>query len=199
MFKIIKEAVSRQGVFSMSIQYKTFWFGLIGICAVMLFASMAKAELDVWMPKNDGLWGAWPNALAISPDGSTVYAGVQGGIYKSTDEGNSWERILGDTVKALAINPQTPSTIYAGTEYNGVYRSEDGGDTWEQINEGLTNLEVTALAINPITSTTVYAGTNGGGVYRSTDGGYNWVEINSGLTNFDVRALAINPITSTTI
>ena len=183
----------------MSTRHKILCVGLISVFAVMLFASLASAQLGVWMPKNDGLWGAWPSALAISPDGGTVYSGVQGGVYRSTDGGDSWERILGNTIKALAINPQTPSTIYAGTEGNGIYRTTDGGDSWEQINNGLTNPYVYSLAINPVTPSTVYAGTDGGGVHRSTDGGDNWEQIISGLANLDVRALAINPITSTTI
>ena len=171
---------------------------MIGLLVLLTGVPMAYAGTNVWTPKNDGLYGAWPNALAISPDGGTVYAGVQGGVYKSTDGGDSWEQILGRTVKALIINPQTPSTIYAGTEGNGVYRSMDGGDSWEPINEGLTNLDVRALAIDPIAPTTIYAGA-GDGVFKSIDGGDNWEPKNAGLINTDIWSLAINPGTPTTI
>ena len=40
------------------------------------------------------------------------------------------------TVRALAIDPSTPTTLYAGTE-RGVYKSTDGGDTWAGVNNGL--------------------------------------------------------------
>jgi photosystem II stability/assembly factor-like uncharacterized protein len=102
-------------------------------------------------------------------------------------------------VRALAINPQTPSTIYAGTNGGGVFRSINGGDDWTQINRGLTFPNVTALAINPQTPSTIYAGTPGGGVYRSINGGDDWTKINKGLTFPNVTALAINPQNPSTI
>ena len=66
----------------------------------------------------------------------------------------------------LAINPLTPSTLYAGTWGGGVFRSTDSGATWTAVNTGLTNQSVYALAINPLTPSTLYAGTWGGGVFR---------------------------------
>ncbi len=62
-------------------------------------------------------------------------------------------------VYALAINPATPATLYAGTDGGGVFKSTDSGGTWTAANTGLTNLTVYALAINPATPATLYAGT----------------------------------------
>ena len=57
---------------------------------------------------------------------------------------------LTDTdVFALAIDPQTPSTVYAGTDAGGVYKSTNGGATWSAINSGLTTTNVPAVAIDP--------------------------------------------------
>ena len=59
----------------------------------------------------------------------------------------------------LAIDPATPTTIYAGTFNSRVFKSTDGGIAWKAIGpEGPRNLEIQHLAIDPITSTTVYAG-----------------------------------------
>ncbi|MFA5873549.1 MAG: hypothetical protein WC832_06260, partial [Anaerolineales bacterium] len=72
---------------------------------------------------------------------------------------------LTDThVRALAIDPTTPSTLYAGT-YGGVFKSTNGGGNWSALNTGLTNTDVYALAIDPTTPSTLYAGTHGGGVF----------------------------------
>jgi photosystem II stability/assembly factor-like uncharacterized protein len=62
-------------------------------------------------------------------------------------------------VLALAVDPVTPSTTYAGTRTEGVFRSTDGGDTWSPRNRGLrpgTNVGV--LAIDPTNPGTLYAG-----------------------------------------
>jgi len=123
------------------------------------------------------------------------------GCTRAPTAGANW-RAIGLTnryVRALAIDPQRPTTLYAGTD-GGVYKSTDGGASWRAINTtGLTNRNVWALAIDPQTPTTLYAGTRGGGVYKSTDGGARWQAINTGLTNLEVRALAIDPQTPTTL
>jgi len=104
----------------------------------------------------------------------------------------------GGDARALAINPTTPTTLYAGTNGNGVFKSTDSGGTWSAANMGLTNLRVRALAIDPTTPATLYAG-GGGGVFKSSDSGGTWAAANTGLTNLDVRALAINPTAPATL
>src|SRR5207245_4572812 len=66
-------------------------------------------------------------------------------------------------VDALAIDPQTPTTLYAGTPYGGVVQSTGGGATWSSID--VPSTPVYALAIDPQTPTTLYAGTDSGGVF----------------------------------
>ena len=104
----------------------------------------------------------------------------------------------GGIIRALAIDPQTPTTLYAGT-WDGVFKSTDGAATWSEFNAGLTHTDVYALAIDPQTPTTLYAGTWGGGVFKSTNGGAHWSALNAGLTNTYVRALAIDPQTPSTL
>jgi hypothetical protein len=144
--------------------------------------------------------GAWshgqgptdPYALAIdSLNASNVFVGTGNGVFKSTDGGLTWSAI-GPTnthVLALAIDPSTPSTIFAGTDGNGVFKSTDGGLTWSAI--GPTNTHVLALAIDPSTPSTIFAGTDGDGVFKSTDWGVSWSAI--GPTNTHILALAIDP------
>src|SRR5438477_10566441 len=79
-----------------------------------------------------------------------------------------------ETINALAIDPQTPTTLYAGTSGPGVFKSTDGGTTWRAVNTGLDPRRCCfALAIDPQTPTTLYASTDGG-VFKSTDGGESW-------------------------
>jgi hypothetical protein len=98
-------------------------------------------------------------------------------------------------ILSLAIDPATPTTIYAGNV--GVLKSTNSGGSW--INTGPANSAVTALVIDPATPTTLYAGTDSYGVYKSTNGGANWSWVSSGLTAADIRALAIDPKTPATV
>ena len=72
-------------------------------------------------------------------------------MFKSTNGGTNWTAInTGPTytyIYALAINPQTPDTLYAGT-WGGVFKSTNGGTNWTAINNGLpTTFFVNALVI----------------------------------------------------
>ena len=89
--------------------------------------------------------------------------------------------VLG-VVTALAVDPQTPSIIYAGTSGGGVFKSADGGGSWSAINTGLSNLYVADLVIDPQTPTTLYLITDtcwcpDTGAFQTTDGGATWSAI----------------------
>ncbi len=138
---------------------------------------------------------------------SRLYAATYHGAFKSTDGGDTWNAAntgLPDnsSVTALAIDPNTPSTLYVSSysEVTGgaVYKSTDGGDTWNVANTGLPdNTVVTALAIDPTTPRTLYAATYGvfkSSVFKSTDAGATWGEADAGLTDPSVFTLAIEPL-----
>lgn len=69
-------------------------------------------------------------------------------------------------VRALVIDPGSPSVLFAGTWEGGVYKSADGGASWSQMNAGLPNTYVLSLALDPTTTGVLYAGTEGGGVFK---------------------------------
>src|SRR5207245_2080938 len=96
----------------------------------------------------------------------------------------------GGFIPALTVDPQNPSTVYAGTD-GGVFKSTNGGANWSAANSGLTATDVRALAVDPQNPSTVYAG--GDGVFKSTNGGATWNAANSGLLGTGVAALAVDP------
>ena len=63
-------------------------------------------------------------------------------MFKSTNGGGDWSAIntglTTTVVLALAIDPATPATLYAGTG-GGVFKSTDGGGNWGTVNTGLTD------------------------------------------------------------
>ena len=126
-----------------------------------------------------------------------------GGVFRSTNKGVNWQAIRNGLTNAdvlvLAIDPTSPSTLYASPFGDGVFRSTDGGANWQAVNHGLTDSEVSALALDPSNPSTVYAGVWRGGVFRSTNKGASWQAINSGLTDRAVLALAIDPTNPSTL
>jgi len=66
----------------------------------------------------------------------------------------------------LAIDPEVPTTLYAGTN-DGIYKSTNGGSSWDLFSAGLTAMKISTLAIDPAIPTTLYAGTATGGVFAA--------------------------------
>ena len=112
--------------------------------------------------------------------GSTCLAAAADGLYRSTDAGLSWQRILtGGRCLSLAA---CGDVVLAGTESDGVLRSEDGGRTWSGANTGLRDTAVLSLALSPIFDADGlgFAGT-ASGLYRTRSGGRAWREVDLGL------------------
>ena len=110
---------------------------------------------------------------------------------------NRWTAIGldGANVVALAVDPRSPLTIFAGTAGSGVLKTTDGGASWTTTNGALPTVNVTALAIDPSTPSTVYVGTDTG-LFKSTDGGQTWLAANGGLADAPdvyITAIAIDP------
>jgi hypothetical protein len=97
--------------------------------------------------------------------------------------------------RALAIDPLTPGTLYAGTNGTGVFKSTDAGVTWNAANTGLP-ADVRALAIDPHTPSTLYAGAVPG-LFKSTDAGATWDKLTTEF--FFATALVIDPLTPSTL
>ncbi len=108
-------------------------------------------------------------------DGSTY----QGILFKSVDGGVNWTDIyttISGYVYSLAIDPNSPNKIYAGT-YSGVYRSSDSGLSWIKNNGYVYSYE---LAIDPTNPDIIYSGYSGS-VFKSINGGINWNQYRDGL------------------
>jgi len=94
----------------------------------------------------------------------------------------------------VLLNPEKPTSIYAGGLSAGVILSEDGGATWRSITSGLPSMEVEALAIHAFRRETLYASIRGGGIYRTENGGQQWQRMNGGPPNRPLLALTHSPL-----
>ena len=146
--------------------------------------------------------------IVIHPDDpNTVYVAAQGalyapnpdrGIYKSTDGGDTWRKVLfvNDSTGAieLSMDPNYPNILYAamwqgqrtpwkvisGGAGSGLYKSVDGGETWNEMTEGLPDqMGKMAIAVSA-NSNKIYALIEGnsveekGGLFVSNDAGKSW-------------------------
>ena len=156
-------------------------------------------------------------AIVVDPrDPSRVFAAVLGhpygpnterGVFRSSDGGETWERVLytDDNTGAVdvALDPTTPQTVFAalwaarqapweiGSSWtlpanNSLYKSTDGGTTWRRVTAGLPGaddgLGRIGLGFAASAAGRVYAilgAKRGGGLYRSDDGGEQWRPVNA--------------------
>ncbi|GAB1309093.1 hypothetical protein KH5_17760 [Urechidicola sp. KH5] len=152
--------------------------------------------------------------IAIHPSNpDIVYAAVLGnlykptedrGVYKSTDGGLTWSKILFSDTQAgavdLQLDPTNPRILYASTwriqrtpyslssggDGSALFKSTDSGATWTEIstNEGFAKgtLGIIGVAVSPLNNQRVWAMVENkeeGGLYRSEDGGTTWKKVNS--------------------
>lgn len=134
----------------------------------------------------------------VASQGPLWKKGGDRGLFKTTDGGKNWKRVLGDDewtgVTDIVIDPRNPDRLYAATWQrhrnvavylgggpgSGIYSSTDGGETWEKCKSGLPtgNIGKIGLAISPQNPDIVYAAIElnrrNGGVYKSTDRGASW-------------------------
>ncbi|MCO5298308.1 MAG: hypothetical protein M9921_15780 [Fimbriimonadaceae bacterium] len=146
--------------------------------------------------------------------GLILAAAASGGIFRSVDDGGSWDAVFENQASAsmgdLAIAPSNPDVVWAGTgEANilrssmagtGVYKSTDGGKSFQHM--GLTDTQhVSRIRIHPTNPDIVYVASAGHeytftpdrGVYKTTDGGKTWRKVFFKNEKTAVIDLAMDP------
>ncbi len=125
--------------------------------------------------------------IGVYPGSShRVLAGSDGGIFRSEDNGITWDKLESPMedlqIWSVAVDPTDPETIFAGTRPEG-FRSRDDGKTWTKMNMGV-NMEcpigtprTTNLIVDPRDNRTIWAGVEVDGVYKSLDRGDSWVHL----------------------
>jgi photosystem II stability/assembly factor-like uncharacterized protein len=108
---------------------------------------------------------------------ATMYLGTRGvGIYRSTDNGNSWmnTQLVSGTYPAFAIDPLSPSILYAASG-GTILKSSNAGAGWSAIYvESRPDRSITNLVVQPSNPNVILAGTNTGEFLLSRDYGNSW-------------------------
>lgn len=134
-----------------------------------------------WQKTISGQYTVLWNFL-LDPSGN-IYASIGANddlyIYRSTDNGNSWDLIseIETVFVSMAITSHGLLFGAARWEPAGIYRSSDGGVSWNLV--GLDSIDVRSIVIN--SNNIIYAATYGDGIFHSVDNGSTWVELNTGI------------------
>lgn len=145
-----------------------------------------------------------PDIVFIAAQGALYSKSKERGIYKSTDGGANWKKILYVDDKTgcaeLSMDMNNPRILYAamwehgrlpwkvisGGPGSGLYKSTDGGEHWEKMQEGLPKeMGKMSVAVSRANSEKVYAliesdfDKEAGGLYVSNNAGKNWRQVSS--------------------
>ncbi|MEL6393615.1 MAG: hypothetical protein AAFR97_12745, partial [Bacteroidota bacterium] len=164
-----------------------------------------------------------PDIVYVAALGHLWDANEERGIFKTTDGGQSWEKVLyideNTGAADLSLDVNDPDVLYAAmwsfrrrpwtfdsgfTGKSGLYKTKDGGANWQKLTNGLPEetLGRIAVAVAPSNSQTVYASVETGsektkGFYRSNDAGASWEmtdqSFNTYVRPFYFSELAIDP------
>ncbi|MGA0273565.1 MAG: WD40/YVTN/BNR-like repeat-containing protein [Flavobacteriaceae bacterium] len=153
------------------------------------------SEIIVHPDNSDVVW--------VAAQGPLWNKGGERGLYKTTDGGVSWKRVLGNDewtgVTDIMIDPRNPNRLYAATwdrhrtvaalmgggPGTAIYSSEDGGESWTKLTNGLpsSNMGKIGIAISPQKPDVLYAAIEldrtQGAVYRSEDRGASWKKMSN--------------------
>ena len=129
-----------------------------------------------------GVHGKSIRALSMAPsDHNVLVIGALDGVFRSRDGGATWERMTPENPEVLenhasmknfvsvAIDPQNPDVVYAGTRHLP-WKTSDGGKNWHNLKDGiLDDSDVFSIIVDPKTPSRVYASACSG-IYKSDNG-----------------------------
>lgn len=160
----------------------------------------------------DGLGNTWsritlPNGVRYltSIAGNTaaymVLAGEEGLLRTSdaTVASPTFTRILFEPVAAVAVGPNTSTTVLAAVKGVGIMMSTNSGASFTLANNSaFDSLDLTAVAFDPSNANVAYAAASPdrtgarGGVFRSADGGATWVNFNADIPMRHITSLVVD-------
>ena len=201
-----------------NIVYSAGFYGTISRTDLSMPDRTGYKRLLPRMYKNEPrLRGQWVAPFIISPHNhKIIYHGMQY-LFRSMDQGNTWERIspdltynkkdeLGDipfqTFFAISESPLKFGLIYVGTDDGKVHVTKDGGKHWKEIMAGLPYKKwVSRMVASAYDMSTVYMTQNGkrdddfaAYVWKSTDYGKTWVDISANIHLGPVNVIREDPV-----
>jgi hypothetical protein len=124
--------------------------------------------------------------MTSSSNNTYVYVGAENsGLYRLSPGSSQWEELANGlpadpVVPGVAVHPNDPQVIYAGTQ-DGPYRSADRGAHWERLDYPSSGAPVWSFMFRPGDPNVMYCGTAPGEIYRSINGGDSWQKLSASM------------------
>lgn len=151
---------------------------------------------DTWAYRDAGIRRKFTESLVVdrAVEGHLL-AGTELGIYRTTNAGHIWERVLETTMQVHDVEqcPADPSRFYAVTQADGAWTSDDGGKTWTRMPGIPTEHTLHHLSIDRNDPRRILIGGWGLGVRLSEDGGASWTDRGAGLPSPNIWSLSFDP------
>jgi photosystem II stability/assembly factor-like uncharacterized protein len=144
--------------------------------------------------------GNWVTPFVLDPNNSsTLYAGFEN-VWKSTDNGNSWNKISNfyntTGLNVVAVAPSNSQTLWVSDD-NHLYKTTNGGTSWANITRPNSYGQITSIAINLLTENILWLSISGfyasEKVFQSLDGGSTWTNITGSLPNYPANTIVNDP------
>jgi hypothetical protein len=148
-----------------------------------------------WMAVNNGFSAAWQGGFVLphvdafttgtGSSSSTLFAGTLFGVYRTTNNGTSWEHTstgFPDTninIYSLAVSG---SNLLAGTYADGVFLSTNNGTSWTSANSGPTHIGNSTIYSFAMSGSNVFASSDSG-IFHSTNNGASWISLDTSLNS----------------
>jgi len=112
-------------------------FRFLLFCTALTFLLSSVADAS-WEKITTSLYESQIHSIAIDPtDSATIYVGVRGSVYRTTNSGEKWKRLLklssmSSVVRTIHVSHDRPGVIFVGSD-EGLHRGTNGGRTWESL------------------------------------------------------------------
>ncbi len=144
---------------------------------------------NVWQQMEVTGFTSFPYSFDMNSEG-IIFSGNWGGagIFKSTDEGQTWENLQnGYWVWKVAIDDD--DDIYVGTSARGIIKSTDDGATWDSLSVGASSMDFRDIVIR---DGAIYASSWGGGIVKSTNDGETWESVSATLPSNVIHSITFD-------
>lgn len=140
----------------------------------------------------------------VAGDGSVIVGGSRG-LFRSTDQGQSWQRMDDDTPSVPGFVTQMgPAAVFSSPTrwlvggIDGIYRSADADGPWQPSQRGFTGFPARTVAIDPDNEQRVWAGSMESRrvLMRTANGGDSWHTSDLGARATSLRSIVVDPATT---
>lgn len=180
---------------------KVVLLGILILSLISVETAFCNQPKERWKDISYGIDEIDLKTVAIDPqDPDIIYAGSSKSIFKSIDNGETWQKaymVRGTqtAVNIIVVDPASQDIVYAGTQ-NGLFKSTDAGLNWNKIFEGvgLQEKDIRHMVIDSADVRKIYIGT-ASGIFITNDAGRTFNKLNGEMSDQNINFIAQDFVT----